>query len=203
MGDKMLEKINKIKNNKILNMLLMFLKVVSAFLIIIVVCIVFFQRISDNKMTIEGVGIFNIVSESMTPDYEVWDMIVSKKVDTSSIKVGDDVVYLGQKGDFNGKIVTHRFIEIKETNGKRQFITKGIANDLENPVIDSSQVYGKVLFKSKVLSFLSKLINNLYGFYFIVFVPFVIMLFIEIIDIVNEKEELKKVKVKNKANLKK
>lgn len=203
MGDKMLEKINKIKNNKILNMLLMFLKVVSAFLIIIVVCIVFFQRISDNKMTIAGVGIFTIVSESMTPDYEVWDMIVSKKVDTSSIKVGDDVVYLGQKGDFNGKIVTHRVIEIKETNGKRQFITKGIANDLEDPIIDSSQVYGKVLFKSKVLSFLSKLINNLYGFYFIVFVPFVIMLFIEIIDIVNEKEELKKVKVKNKANLKK
>ena len=187
MGDKMLEKINKIKNNKILNMLLMFLKVVSAFLIIIVVCIVFFQRISDNKMTIAGVGIFTIVSESMTPDYEVWDMIVSKKVDTSSIKVGDDVVYLGQKGDFNGKIVTHRVIEIKETNGKRQFITKGIANDLEDPVIDSSQVYGKVLFKSKVLSFLSKLINNLYGYYFIVFVPFVIMLFIEIIDIVNEK----------------
>lgn len=192
MGDMMKDIINKIKNNKIINVILMFLKVISAFLIIIVVSIVFVQRVSDNKITIGGIGIFTIVSESMAPEYEVWDMIVSKEIDPSSIKVGDDVVYLGKQGDFENKIVTHRVIEVKGSSDNKQFVTKGIANDIEDPVIDGDQVYGKVLFKSNILSFLSKLINNLYGFYFIVFVPFVIMLFIEIMDIVNEKEELKK-----------
>ncbi|MGM9879243.1 MAG: signal peptidase I [Bacilli bacterium] len=188
----MIDKINKIKENKVFNTIMMFLKVISAFLIIVVVSIVFVQRVSDNKVTIGGIGIFTIVSESMSPEYEVWDMIISKEADPSSIKVGDDVVYLGKEGAFADKIVTHRVIEIKDSSGKRQFVTKGIANDIEDPAINEDQVYGKVLFKSSILSFLSKLINNLYGFYFIIFVPFVIMLFIEIIDIVNEKEELKR-----------
>ena len=176
---------------------------IIAVIIVLISIIIVVQKVTNNKEAFLGYRIFRVQTGSMIPKYLIGDVILVKQKDVDQIKVGDDVVYLGQKGDFNGKIVTHRVIEIKETNGKRQFITKGIANDLEDPVIDSSQVYGKVLFKSKVLSFLSKLINNLYGFYFIVFVPFVIMLFIEIIDIVNEKEELKKVKVKNKANLKK
>lgn len=196
MGDMMKDKINMMKNNKIINMILMFLKVISVFLIIIVVSIVFVQRVSDNKITIGGIEIFTIVSESMAPEYEVWDMLVSKEIDPSSIKVGDDVVYLGKQGDFENKIVTHRVIEIKENSGKREFVTKGIANDIADPIVGEDQVYGKVLFKSNVLSFLSKLVNNLYGFYFIVFVPFVIMLFIEIVEIVNEREELKRNKKK-------
>lgn len=195
MGDNMCDKINKIKNNRFANVLLMLGKIVSTFLIVLVVCVVFVQRLSNNKITLGGYSIFTVVSESMEPEYKVWDMIVAKKADPESISVGDDVVYLGDEGDFAGRIVTHRVIKIDRNNGNLEFTTQGISNDLSDPVIDEGQIYGKVLFKSSILSFLSRIMNNLYGFYFLVFIPFVIILFFEIVDILNDKD-IQKVKVK-------
>lgn len=195
MGDNMCDKINKIKNNRFANVLLMLGKIVSTFLIVLVVCVVFVQRLSNNKITLGGYSIFTVVSESMEPEYKVWDMIVAKKTDPESISVGDDVVYLGDEGDFAGRIVTHRVIKIDRNNGNLEFTTQGISNDLSDPVIDEGQIYGKVLFKSSILSFLSRIMNNLYGFYFLIFIPFVIILFFEIVDILNDKD-IQKVKVK-------
>lgn len=184
-------KIKRIKENKFLNVLAMLTKAVCTFLIILVICVVFIQRISNNEMTLGGYSIYTVVSESMVPEYKVWDMVVVKKADPKTIKVGDDIVYLGKEGTFTNKIVTHRVIEIDKTSADIKFTTKGLANDIADPVIDDDQIYGKVLFKSDVLSFLSKLINNLYGFYFVIFIPFVIILFFEILDIMKEREQIK------------
>ena len=46
--------------------------------------------------------------------------------------------------------------------------------------------------KSNILSFISKIVNNPYGFYFVIFVPFAILLVMEIIDFVEEKKDSKK-----------
>ena len=50
---------------------------------------------------------------------------------------------------------------------------------------------GRVSFKSHILSFISRVVNNIYGFYFVIFVPFAILLVMEIIDIVYERREKK------------
>ena len=191
MGDNVNNKIKRIKDNKIFNVLIMLTKAISTFLIILVICVVFIQRISNNEMTLGGYSIYTVVSESMVPEYKVWDMVVVKKTNPETINVGDDVVYLGKEGTFTNKIVTHRVIEIDKSSNEIKFTTKGLANDIADPVIEEDQIYGKVLFKSDVLSFFSKLINNLYGFYFVIFIPFVIILFFEILDIVKEREQIK------------
>jgi len=94
--------------------------------------------------------------------------------------------------DFAGKIVTHQIIKIDTEKGKRVFHTKGIANTIEDPLVEESQVLGKVIMKSNILSFISKIVNNPYGFYFVIFVPFAILLVMEIIDFVEEKKDSKK-----------
>ena len=43
--------------------------------------------------------------------------------------------------------------------------------------------------KGRILSLISKIINNEYGFYFVIFVPFVLLVSMEIIDIVDEKKQ--------------
>lgn len=48
---------------------------------------------------------------------------------------------------------------------------------------------GKVFMKGRILSLISKIINNEYGFYFVIFVPFVLLVSMEIIDIVDEKKQ--------------
>lgn len=169
----------------------MTIKAVVSFLIILIFSIIFVQRISNNKVTLGGYSMFTVITESMLPKYEVGDMLLAKKTPYNSIQKGDDLVYMGASGTFDGKIVTHQVIGIDEVNGKYQFHTKGLANTIEDPVVSSEQVYGVVVMKCNVMSFLSKIVNNIYGFYFIVFIPFAIMIFLEIIDLIHDKEKIK------------
>ena len=164
--------IEKINNNKALKIIAMLFKTIVSFFIIIVISIIFIQRISNNKVSLGGYSLFTVVTESMVPKYNVFDMIVAKEVDTNDIKVGDDVVYLGKKSDFAGKIVTHEVIKIDKIDGNTYFHTKGIANDVEDPLVSADQIMGRVSFKSHILSFISRVVNNIYGLYFVIFVPF-------------------------------
>lgn len=184
--------IEKIENNKVLKILLMIIKAIISLFIVIVISIIFIQRLSNNKLSLGGYSIYTIITESMEPEYKVYDMVISKKIDTSTINVGDDVVYLGKEEDFAGKIVTHRVIKKETLKGTLYFHTQGIANDIEDPLVEDTQVLGKVVYKSKILSLISKVVNNPYGFYFVIFVPFAILLVMEIIDIVEERKEKKK-----------
>lgn len=183
--------IEKVMNNKALRILYMIFKAITTLIIVLVITIIFVQRVSNNKINLFGFSMYTIITESMVPKYEVYDMIIAKEVDSSSIKVGDDVVYLGEKDDFKDKIVTHQVIKIDKSAGK--FHTKGLANDTEDPLISGDQIMGKVVYKSKILSLISRVVNNPYGFYFVIFVPFSILVVMEVIDIVNERRELKKV----------
>lgn len=184
--------IEKIKSNKVIKITFMTIKAIISLFVILVISIIFIQRISNNKITLGGYSMFTIITESMAPEYKVYDMVIAKKIKEQDIKIGDDVVYLGKKSDFAGKIVTHRVIDIETKNGIKYFHTKGIANDTEDPEIIANQVLGKVVLKASILSLISRVVNNPYGFYFVIFVPFGIILVMEVIDIVEEKRSNKK-----------
>lgn len=182
----------KILKNKKISIILSSIRVIATLLACFIVVIVFVQRLSNNKLSLGGYSIYTIITESMKPKYQVGDMIVAKKKNIDNIEIGNDIVYLGEEGDFKDKIVTHRVIDKQYKNGKYIFTTKGINNDVEDPFVNQEQVYGVVIYKTILLSFLSKIVSNTYGFYFIIFIPFAIMVFLEILDVIKEKEELKK-----------
>lgn len=181
------------KNKNIIKIILGIIKSIATFFIVCVFSIIFLQRVSNNSINLAGFSIYTVVTESMYPKYKVYDMILVKSVDTKSIKVHDDVVYKGEKSDFQGKIVTHRVEDITEDNGVLTFTTKGINNDIEDPLVNENQIMGKVVHKLLLLSLISKVINNTYGFYFLIFVPLVIVIFLEVMESIEEKKELKKV----------
>lgn len=181
------------KNKNIIKIILGIIKSIATFFIVCVFSIIFLQRVSNNSINLAGFSIYTVVTESMYPKYKVYDMILVKSVDTKLIKVHDDVVYKGEKSDFQGKIVTHRVEDITEDNGVLTFTTKGINNDIEDPLVNENQIMGKVVHKLLLLSLISKVINNTYGFYFLIFVPLVIVIFLEVMESIEEKKELKKV----------
>ena len=181
------------KNKNIIKIILGIIKSIATFFIVCVFSIIFLQRVSNNSINLAGFSIYTVVTESMYPKYKVYDMILVKSVDTKSIKVHDDVVYKGEKSDFQGKIVTHRVEDITEDNGVLTFTTKGINNDIEDPLVNENQIMGKVVHKLLLLSLISKVINNTYGFYFLIFVPLVVVIFLEVMESIEEKKELKEV----------
>lgn len=183
------EKFERLKQNKALKVIWQILYILLYIVVILMLIVVILQRVTDNSITIGGYRIFTVATGSMVPQYEVGDILISKEIDPSQIKVDDDIVYRGKEGSFKDRVVTHRVISIKEEDGKYKIITKGIANIEEDPEITDDQVYGKVIYKVKILSFISRLISNLYIFYFFIFVPIAILIFRQIKRIATEDDE--------------
>lgn len=193
---------SKVLDNKFIKFLLKFIKVIVWIFVLLVIFVILVQRIFNNRVSIGSYRMFTVVTGSMEPVYNVGDVVISKEVEPSTINKGDDVVYLGEKNDFKDKIVTHRVIKIENKDGEYYFTTKGVANDYSDPVISSDQIYGKVVYKPVVLSFLSGILNTKLGFYLLIFVPVAFLIFLEILDYIKRKEgeldEGEKTEVKEK-----
>lgn len=184
-----MKKINEILNNGFIKFLLKLVKGIIWVFVILIMVVILIQRIFNNEVSIGSFRMFTVVTGSMVPVYNVNDVIIAKEEEPSKIKKGDDLVYLGEVGDFKDKIVTHRVISIKQKDGDYYFQTKGVANNTSDPIISSDQVYGKIVYKAVILSFLSGILNNSYGLYFLLFVPIAFLIFLEILDRIKDKEE--------------
>ena len=75
---------------------------------------------------------------------EVGDLIFTVKPETDKLKAGDIISFM------DGNIaVTHRIIEVQtDADGKRSFVTKGDANNTEDPAVGEDAVFG--LYKGRV-----------------------------------------------------
>ena len=176
----MKELFKKIKENKALKIIGNILYILLFVIVLLMLVVVILQRVSDNSISLGGYRLFTVATGSMEPKYEVGDILISKEINPKDIQIGDDIVYRGKEGSFNGKVVTHQVVSIRDEEGNKKIITKGIANTEEDPEIDSTQVYGKVIYKVQTLSFISQIIKNIYVFYFIIFVPIAIIIFRQI-----------------------
>lgn len=146
-------------------------------LIVLISLIIIVQKVTNNKESFFGYRIFRVQTGSMIPKYQIGDVILVKKQDVDKIKVGDDVTYLGESSSVKGILITHRVIDIQEVDGKKEFHTQGIANNLEDPVVHGNQINGVVQFKMPILTLLCKLLNNKYIFYFGAVLPLTLYIF--------------------------
>ena len=186
----MFEKLKKIKENKILKLIGNILYTLMFLIVVFMLIIVVMQRTTNNSLTLGGFRMFSVATGSMVPVYNVGDILISKEIDAEDIKVGDDLVYQGKQGTFAGKVVTHRVNSIeKQEDGNYKIITQGVANNAEDPEIDQTQVYGKIICKLHILSFLGKLVRNVYVFYFLIFVPIGILVYRNIKNLINRDDD--------------
>lgn len=150
------------------------LNTLMVFIIVLVLAFAVVQKSSDNRGSICGIKIFTVITGSMIPVYDIGDIIIVKEVDPEEIKVGDDIVYKGEKGSYKNKTITHRVIFINEKeDGNYQIVTKGVANTAQDPEINQTQVLGKVIFDVPILSYILKIITNIYVW---MFIPVVILI---------------------------
>lgn len=155
----------KITENKALMIIFKVIKIIVTILVAMMLLLVLVQRLSSNNLSIGGYRVFTIVSESMLPKYKIGDVIISKEVKPSEVKVDEDLVYLGNEGDFKDKIVTHKVINIYNQNGVYSYQTKGINNDLYDPIVKQEQIYGVVAYKTIFFSFIGGIMSSILGYY--------------------------------------
>lgn len=145
-----------------------------------------FQKFSNNG-SIGGYRLFTIVTGSMEPEYTIGDVILVEETEYEDLKLKDVITYESRAKGTEGMLVTHRIIDINEK--EKQLLTRGDANDADDPVIYGDQVLGKVVHKFFLISLLTKLIRNKVGFYFLVFVPLVLVIFLEIADFITQPKD--------------
>ena len=179
------------KNNKALKYTF---KIIQGFIYVVLalfVLVIVLQRFSDNKLSFFNYRMFTVISESMTPKYKIGDILVSKETDPSKIKVGDVISYKGTSGSFKDKIITHQVTEInRNSSGKYVFHAKGLANIIEDPLVYEDQLYGVVVYKTKILSLIYKIISTPVGFLLFIFIPITVTIGTEIVE--NKLEKIEK-----------
>lgn len=163
--------------------------VVIIAVIAVYISAILIQRVSGNKSVL-GYRMFNVASESMIPVYKINDIIVVKDCNPTALQIGDDIAYIGRDKSLDGKIITHRIINID--NSKGEITTKGVNNDLVDPSITTKQVIGKVVGVVPFISFINKLVMTQAGFYFLIFVPVVLIACMEIAETIIEGKIAKK-----------
>ncbi|MCH5163802.1 MAG: signal peptidase I [Clostridiales bacterium] len=129
-------------------------------------------RSKNGQAEIFGYSFAIVVTDSMSPEIKVGDLIIVKSCDITDIKEGDNAVFLGLNGTFKDKRVVHRVVGVYE--GVNEIGDKSIYLEtwgISNPKYDDDYVYstnfiGKEIFHSTflgaIMSFLRVPINWLY-----------------------------------------
>lgn len=164
-----------------------FLKIFNIFTWILVIVAVALSA------ALVGVRLFGytpyyIESGSMSPAYEVYDLIYVKHIDPEEVQVGDPISYVF---DSHLKVVTHRVVEVDREN--RCFHTKGDANDTPdgNPVRYENYL-GVVKFSIPQLGRLSEFLSTKRGKLIAVAVIATILLLLVVPEIFKSDDKKKK-----------
>lgn len=98
--------------------------------ILVINLYIMFQSATNNDEIPSAFGIkpFIVLSGSMETEIHKGDLILTKIVDPSTLKIDDVIAFR----DAEGTVTTHRIIDIVENEGVTYFITKGDNNNTQD-----------------------------------------------------------------------
>lgn len=163
----------------------------ATFLVItfVLVVVMMFTRIQGKTPQIFGYQILRISSGSMSPELEVGEIILSKRVkDVKNLEVGDIITYRGEFGSYADKNITHKVVvKPYEVNGTLYLQTQGVANNYIDPEISEDQILGKMICVIPFLGAVYSFFMTKWGL--IIVLAFLALLFIN--EIFNLKKTVK------------
>lgn len=178
----------------------------SCLIILIIIGLIFTVYFVDVKIQQSKGGVakplfgaYVIISGSMEPNIHVYDVIVSKRVDTTELKKGDVITFYSNDNRFYGVTVTHRIIEVIDGE-KGIFRTRGDANNVEDDALTiKDNIVGKVVMRIPQLGRLQFFLASKGGWLVIVLIPCLAIISYDIVKVVKltSKKKKKKKKLKN------
>jgi len=127
--------------------------VVMALLIMIGLFLVFYivsGKSAQAKGHTQLLGLYTIISPSMTPNINVYDVVLTKRVDNpEDVKVGDVITFYSTNSFFGGTPITHRVVDVLNIpDAGIVYQTKGDANqNVDSERVYSNNVIGKVVMR--------------------------------------------------------
>ena len=133
------------------------LKIISKTLSTALVVIVVILAVLLAGVRVIGFTPYTVLSGSMEPTYHVGSIVYVKKVDPTTLRVGDPITFR-----LTGNVIaTHRIIEVHgEGTPDLGFRTQGDANDTVDGITLASAVIGKATFSIPYLGYLSNFLQQ-------------------------------------------
>lgn len=174
------------------------------------------------------VSLYTIVSPSMTPNINVWDVIVAKKVSSpNEIKVGDVITFISTSSISRGMTITHRVTEVTSDENGVAYKTKGDNNlSPDSAPAKYDNVIGKVIVRIPQLGRVQYFLASKGGWLIAIVLPALFIIISDILKIFKlagvknkieeidkkeklskkeqmRREELRKERLKKRLNVKK
>lgn len=127
-----------------------------------------------------GIKPYTVLSGSMEPAYQTGAVVYVKSVPCEKLKKGDTVTYRTSSA-----VVTHRITKINSDD--KTVITKGDANEIEDPAVSFDSIIGKVVFSIPYLGYVAVYISTLQGKLVIVSVVLFAVLLMSVSEYVMKK----------------
>ena len=130
-------------------------------------------------------SLYTIISTSMEPSLKVYDVVVDVKVKADKIKEGDVITFISTSSLSEGMTITHRVINIVETENGRKFRVQGDNNSTpDTSLVDESNILGKVIFKLPQVGRIQFLLQSKGGWLFALLIPALFVVIYDIIKVV-------------------
>lgn len=155
------------------------------------------------------VSLYTIITESMEPNINPYDVILDVKVtNPEDIKIGDVITFTSISPLTKGMVITHRVINIAQDASGYSYQTKGDNNlSPDASYVPFANVHGKVLLRIPKLGYLQSFLATKGGWLIVVVIPALFIIIGDIVKLfrlldaknnvetIQKKEEKKKKKV--------
>ena len=108
--------------------LICFLMIISAFLVFYV----FSSKYYQSKGKIPPFALYTIVSSSMEPTIDVYDVVFIKKTNPAKLDKGDIITFYSSNPFFGNTPITHRIEKVIKEDDDIFFEVKGDANEISD-----------------------------------------------------------------------
>lgn len=184
------------KTNKVVNVLVNLLTTLS--LILALFTVVSVLTVNKNDRSILGYKFYVCLSDSMkATDFEAGDLVVSKKVDVSTLKEGDIISFVSVDPVNAGETVTHKIKEVTKQGNLYKFTTFGTTTGtVDATKVDGVNVLGKYQFSIPKLGYFFNFIKTTPGYICCIFVPFMFIILVQLFNTIKTFKELKRIENK-------
>ncbi len=180
---------------KIFNILL--LSMISLFLI----CLMFYvisSKIAEKKEKTPLFGFYTIISPSMEPNINVYDVVLVKKTNINKLKKGDVITFYSTNNYFGDTPITHRIVNIDD---RTSIIVKGDHNEkADNEKVIPKNIIGKVILVIPSLGKLQFFLASKSGFIVAIIIPAIVIITYDVYKLMKMimlKNQMSKLKNKN------
>ena len=152
--------------------------VVVAFAVLMMIfTLVSVNMFDQNERNIFGYKFFVVRSDSMAAtDFKAGDIVISKVVDTTTLKEGDIITFISENPDNYGETVTHKIREVTtDQYGSVAFVTYGTTTGEDDEAL-ATYVVGKYVGKLAGLGAFFLFLKTTPGYIICILVPFLLLI---------------------------